>query len=131
MVLTPITPLGQRPISMAPHPTAAFTKSAIASFDFEGQNENELSFRTGDVLQLKEKPVNADWWEAHLGGRFGMVPICYLDLGNTQETQVISSVHVSTCTDLPAARSHRASCINGSPTGDILHQYCHGCLRLR
>ena len=68
---------------MAPHPAASYTKTAVALYDFQGESESELSFRAGQEIQLKENPINAEWWEAHIDGAFGMVPVAYLDEGQS------------------------------------------------
>eukprot|EP00299_Pterocystis_sp_00344_P014783 c7341_g1_i1.p1 GENE.c7341_g1_i1~~c7341_g1_i1.p1 ORF type:complete len:375 (+),score=101.00 c7341_g1_i1:52-1176(+) len=52
-------------------------KKVKAVFDFEGQHEDELSFRDGDVLTVVEESEEG-WWKAELNGKQGMIPFNYV-----------------------------------------------------
>ncbi|XP_061495178.1 GRB2-related adapter protein 2 isoform X1 [Rhineura floridana] len=50
---------------------------AIAKFDFNATGENELSFRTGDVLKILSS--KEDWYKAELNSYEGYVPKNFID----------------------------------------------------
>jgi len=45
-------------------------------FDFRAESPQELSFRTGDVMNLISG--QGDWWTVELGGRSGLIPANYV-----------------------------------------------------
>jgi len=49
------------------------TKSAIALYDYEAQEENEISFKEGDVI-TNLNFVTDDWWEGVVNGECGLFP---------------------------------------------------------
>ncbi|XP_067866912.1 adapter molecule crk [Heterodontus francisci] len=50
-----------------------------ALFDFQGNDEEDLPFRKGDVLRILDKPED-QWWNAQNGeGRCGMIPVPYVE----------------------------------------------------
>lgn len=51
---------------------------ALAKFDFNASGEEELSFRTGDVLKILSSQEN--WYKAELKGYEGYVPKNFIDL---------------------------------------------------
>ena len=52
-----------------------FTVKAL--FDFKPQEENELEFRKGDLIDVVEKD-DANWWRGRLGDREGLFPANYV-----------------------------------------------------
>lgn len=52
--------------------------TAVALYDCKGDNDDELSFVKGDVLELIERE-GEQWWVAKLNGRRGLVPANYVD----------------------------------------------------
>nr|XP_034966229.1 CD2-associated protein isoform X2 [Zootoca vivipara] len=45
------------------------------SFAYEGTNEDELSFKEGDIIQIISKDTGeAGWWKGELGGKEGVFP---------------------------------------------------------
>jgi len=58
-------------------PNSEVKQIALALHDCDGDNEDELSFRKGDALQLHER--EGDWWVASLNGKRGLVPVNYVD----------------------------------------------------
>jgi hypothetical protein len=52
---------------------------AKALYDFDAENQDELSFREGDMLNIMEQ-ADPNWWEAELNGRRGKVPTNYLEV---------------------------------------------------
>ena len=51
--------------------------------DFTARDENELSFKSGDILRILDnrEPVlwNPLWWKAENNYQYGLVPAQYLD----------------------------------------------------
>ncbi|CCG83993.1 protein of unknown function [Taphrina deformans PYCC 5710] len=61
-----------------PAPKAAPAKPIyVAMYDFQGQTAGELSFSTGDVIDITQKETNG-WWLGHLNGKEGWVPENYV-----------------------------------------------------
>lgn len=48
-----------------------------ALYDFLGENEDELSFKAGDVITELE-PIDDDWMSGELMGRSGIFPKNYV-----------------------------------------------------
>lgn len=53
-----------------------FAREAVALYDFQPRTDRELSFNKGDSITILEK-VSADWWEAIVNGRGGLIPDKY------------------------------------------------------
>lgn len=50
-----------------------------ALFDFQGNDEEDLPFRKGDVLRVIEK-TEEQWWSAqNADGRKGLIPVPYVE----------------------------------------------------
>ena len=43
-----------------------------ALYDFEAAEDNELTFKTGDLINLIEES-DPNWWEGELNGKTGMI----------------------------------------------------------
>ncbi|KAG9093841.1 hypothetical protein FRC06_011357 [Ceratobasidium sp. 370] len=72
----------KRPV---PPPPASGGVQAKALWDYnlDGQLRDDLTFRTGDVIQIV-KEENADWWTGRLNGKEGMFPSNHVEkLPNT------------------------------------------------
>jgi hypothetical protein len=51
--------------------------TALALYDFNGEQADDLSFRQGDVITIVEKSDSQnDWWTGKMGGRQGIVSLC-------------------------------------------------------
>uniref|UniRef100_A0A8C5PBG4 Adapter molecule crk n=1 Tax=Leptobrachium leishanense TaxID=445787 RepID=A0A8C5PBG4_9ANUR len=50
-----------------------------ALFDFNGNDDEDLPFKKGDILKIRDKPEE-QWWNAEDGdGRRGMIPVPYVE----------------------------------------------------
>lgn len=70
-------------IPLRPLPSPPSKKDALlvrAMYDFDGINEDDLSFKKGDRLEVDETSQNCDWWVAsHLKtGQKGYIPSNYV-----------------------------------------------------
>ncbi|CAH8575545.1 unnamed protein product [Schistosoma rodhaini] len=55
--------------------------SCKALFDFEAENDSELSFSEGDIISLILR-VDENWFEGELNGRKGYFPVNYVEVIN-------------------------------------------------
>jgi len=55
------------------------TASAIAIYDYEAQEENEISFKEGDII-TNLNFVTDDWWEGVVNGKCGLFPGNYVEV---------------------------------------------------
>ncbi|XP_061460277.1 growth factor receptor-bound protein 2-like [Rhineura floridana] len=53
---------------------------AVAQYDFQASNADELSFRRGDILKVLEKECEPSWAKTEHRGREGFVPQNYIAL---------------------------------------------------
>lgn len=52
-----------------------------AKYDFDPQEQGELSFRFGDTIRVLEQ-TDANWWKGECRGRTGMFPTPYVEVLN-------------------------------------------------
>jgi endophilin-A len=50
-----------------------------ALYDFEPENDNELSFKEGDIIQLNSQ-IDDNWFEGTINGRNGLFPVSYVQV---------------------------------------------------
>ncbi|XP_071495062.1 uncharacterized protein [Diadema antillarum] len=50
-----------------------------AKYKFKGETANELSVNKGEIVDLVRR-IDANWWEARVGGRAGIIPFAYLEV---------------------------------------------------
>ncbi|ORX46254.1 hypothetical protein BCR32DRAFT_201172, partial [Anaeromyces robustus] len=56
-------------------------KSAIALYDYDAQEDNEISFKEGDII-TKLNFITDDWWEGVVNGKCGLFPGNYVEINN-------------------------------------------------
>jgi amphiphysin len=58
---------------LKPKPKAA--QYVVALYDFDAQADGDLSFKTGDRIEIVEKTASSeDWWTGKLNGTQGVFP---------------------------------------------------------
>ncbi|XP_061664162.1 LOW QUALITY PROTEIN: SH3 domain-containing protein 19-like [Syngnathoides biaculeatus] len=62
----------------------------VALFDFEGADDDELSFSQGDAIDLLE-PVDQQWGRGQIHGRVGLFPLSFARLADESPVTVTSS----------------------------------------
>ena len=65
-------------------PKATLLVFARALYDFTGESEEELRFKMGDVLIVRQEH-SSGWWVGELFGREGLFPACYVEIMKGRE----------------------------------------------
>lgn len=68
--------LNERSHSM---PSAEKSKQAVAIYDFPGQTEDDLTFHTGEVIEVTGV-VDGDWMSGKIGNRVGIFPASFVNI---------------------------------------------------
>lgn len=69
-------PLAPKP----PMPPRKNVETAVAAFDFQGEQDDDLSFNKGDIIIIKRKTNSTnDWWFGRCNGKEGNFPANYLE----------------------------------------------------
>lgn len=63
--------------SPASTPTRAAQPTCQALYDFEAESPGELSFKEGDIINLRQK-IDDNWYDGSVGGRSGYFPVTYV-----------------------------------------------------
>jgi amphiphysin len=67
------------PLKPKPKPAEPVVRYVVALYDFEAQADGDLSFNTGDRIEIVEKTASAeDWWTGRLHGQQGVFPGNYV-----------------------------------------------------
>lgn len=61
-----------------PPPAAPAAITAKVLYDFQGQRENEMSIKAGQIIEIVQKEENG-WWLAKIGGSQAWVPAAYVE----------------------------------------------------
>ena len=72
-------PVKRRPVPRRPPPVQPVLRKVKAVETFEAEDEHELGFVVGDVLDIL-KELDDGWWEARLGGKIGAIPPDYVEV---------------------------------------------------
>jgi len=68
---------GSTSVSPATSPLRSNQPSCQALYDFDAESGNELAFKEGDIILLKQK-LDENWFEGSLKGKTGCFPINYV-----------------------------------------------------
>ncbi|KAK4683548.1 hypothetical protein P7C73_g6697, partial [Tremellales sp. Uapishka_1] len=65
------------PAAAAPAAAEERDDVAIAVYDYDAAEDNELSFKEGEMITDIEK-VDPDWWQGKVNGLQGLFPAAYV-----------------------------------------------------
>jgi len=71
--------LSQQTVTESAGKNDKLTAKAKALFDFDGEFEDELSFKTDSVIVLRER-VNEEWFKGELNGKVGRFPASFVQI---------------------------------------------------
>ena len=54
-----------------------YISQCVAQYDYDAVQDDELTIKAGDVINLSEKQ-DSDWWYGELNGRTGIFPAMYV-----------------------------------------------------
>lgn len=74
--ILPVQPIEQKE---QPDPPPVSGPRCVASFDYEGEEEDELTFSQGDVIALLEL-VDGEWGRGRIHGRVGIFPLNFAEV---------------------------------------------------
>jgi hypothetical protein len=84
--------------------------TAIALYDFESIEQDDLPFKAGDSIILLSAEEGHDWWQGELNGRCGIFPKNYVQKQNTTAAPVAANKPPP----VPAAANHKHYDTNSS-----------------
>lgn len=61
-----------------PIPPAPVKRTVMATHDFKPVGENELGFKTGDLIDIIDDGTEDGWWMARIAGKEGLIPCTYV-----------------------------------------------------
>jgi len=70
-------PRGRGGMARSPQ-SAPSVPQCRALYDFDAENPDELTFKTGDVITVQEK--NGEWWKGEFNGNSGLFPANYVEM---------------------------------------------------
>jgi len=78
-------------------PPAPESKKLKALFDREAASENEIAFKTGDIVVVTDE-TSADWWTGELNGQVGYFPVNHFEpvKETTRSSMSVTSPKAST-----------------------------------
>lgn len=69
-------------------PIADNAEQVLAMFSYTAQNEDELTFYKGSVINVLSK--DGEWWKGELNGEIGVFPFNYVQVLRGDESAVTS-----------------------------------------
>lgn len=70
------------------------TEKVIATHNFEGNGDDELTFKTGDVIVVVKK-IDEGWWVGNLNGNTGLFPSNYVTNFNNDSSHFLNTINNS------------------------------------
>lgn len=71
-------PMAAQPPRQQQAPQASGTRAARALYPFQGQDNTEISFQPGQVVNVIQQ--SGDWWVGEINGQRGYFPASYVQL---------------------------------------------------
>jgi len=79
-----------------------------AKFDFAGEEETDLPFKSGDIIKVIEKE-GGDWWKGELDGQVGMFPANYVtEVKEGEEENIQKTVKIEAIDEPPGPTDEKA-----------------------
>ncbi|KAH9958574.1 SH3 domain-containing protein [Russula dissimulans] len=75
----PSRPPSGPPVRRVPQPQPSLQRArALWAYNEDGSEPNDLSFRTGDIIEVVAE-TNSDWWTGKVNGKEGIFPSNYVE----------------------------------------------------
>ena len=71
--------------------TAKPKERALVEFDYDGEQSDELTLHTGDIVTILEKDVNEGWSKGELNGKIGLFPDNFVKMLPPETPKKVSS----------------------------------------
>lgn len=75
-------------------PPPLFSVEAVVEFDYEAQQDDELSLTVGDII-VNIRRDDGGWWEGELGGRRGLFPDNFVRVSSHSQPSISLSRSLS------------------------------------
>lgn len=74
---------------LLPLPLCLFAVEAVVEFNYEAQQDDELSLTVGDII-VNIRQDDGGWWEGELGGRRGLFPDNFVRVSDQKHLAALS-----------------------------------------